>query len=101
MSEGAIRRRVQAGRLRRVHRGVYAVGPMELSQHGCWMAAVLACGQGAVLSHQSAAGLWKIGSSGAVVEVTVPTRGGRRRRPGIVVHQRRWEVTFRVGTAFR
>ena len=86
MSEAAIRRRVQAGRLRRVHRGVYAVGPMDLTQHGRWMAAVLACGQGAVLSHQSAAVLWKIRSWGAV-EVTVPTRGGRLRRPGIVVHR--------------
>src|SRR5438045_865687 len=39
----AARRRVADGRLRRVHRGVYAVGPLD--RKGCWMAAVLACGE--------------------------------------------------------
>jgi predicted transcriptional regulator of viral defense system len=63
VSASAISDRVKAGRLHRVHRGVYAVGHARLSQHGIWMAAVLACGDGAVLSHQSAAALWRITAS--------------------------------------
>src|SRR4051812_25036748 len=50
--------RVAAGRLHRIHRGVYAVGHPKLSERGKWMAAVLTCGDGAVLSHTSAAELW-------------------------------------------
>ena len=56
----AIRRRTAAGRLHRVHRGVYAVGHLGLGQEARWLAAVLACGDGALLSHRSAATLWGI-----------------------------------------
>ena len=56
----AIRWRIAKGRLHPVHRGVYAVGRRELTQLGRWMAAVLACGPAAYLSHVSAAALWKI-----------------------------------------
>jgi hypothetical protein len=52
--------RVAHGRLHRIHTGVYAVGHRRLSQHGEWMAAVLAAGEGAALSHVSAASLWEI-----------------------------------------
>src|SRR5688572_6431224 len=48
------------GRLHRVHRGVYAVGHLSLTRNGRFMAAVLACGEGAALSHLSAAVLWEI-----------------------------------------
>ncbi len=58
LSQSGISRRVKAGRLHRIHKGVYAVGHRGLSREGWWMAAVLACGQGAVLSHSSAAALW-------------------------------------------
>jgi Transcriptional regulator, AbiEi antitoxin len=58
-----IKRRVAAGRLHHVHRGVYAVGHPNLSNEGRWTAAVLAYGDGAVLSHQSAAALWRSGSA--------------------------------------
>jgi very-short-patch-repair endonuclease len=51
-------RRVRAGRLHRLHRGVYAVGHTVLTREGRWLAAVLACGDGAVLSHRSAAAHW-------------------------------------------
>ena len=51
------------------------------------MAAVLACGGQAVLSHRSAAALWRIGMAGQLVDVTVPTNGGRRRRTGIRIHR--------------
>src|ERR1700742_1610341 len=59
VGEGAVRRRVAAGRLHRLHRGVYAVGHRSLTWRGLWLAAVLAAGDGAVLSHSSAASLWK------------------------------------------
>jgi very-short-patch-repair endonuclease len=84
----AIARRVRSGRLHRIHRGVYAVGHRHLDADGRWLAAVLACGPGAALTHRSAAALWGIRpqSSGAV-EVTVPGHSGRRRRHGLVVHR--------------
>lgn len=69
----AIDYRVSCGRLHVVQRGVYAVGHRLLSREGRWMAAVLAAGPGAVLSHTSAAALWRIrSSSGRRVDVTVP-----------------------------
>lgn len=81
-------RRVGAGRLHRVHRGVYAVGQPALSRQGRWLAAVLTCGEGAVLSHRNAAALWGLLESvSGPVHVTVPGDGGRRRRAGITVHR--------------
>jgi hypothetical protein len=71
---------VAAKRLFRKHQGVYAVGRPDLSAAGRFHAAVLAMGDGAVLSHRSAAvllGFWK--SEVAVVEVTVPRRVESRR----------------------
>lgn len=56
----AIGRRIRAGRLHRLHLGVYAVGHRALSQKGWWMAAVLTRGPGSVLSYRSAAALWGI-----------------------------------------
>lgn len=83
-----IRRRVESGRLHRIFRGVYAVGTHMLTREGYWMAAVLAIGEGAILSHQSAAALWKISpTSPPLIHVTVPRPSGRRQRKGIVVHR--------------
>jgi very-short-patch-repair endonuclease len=67
---------------------MYAVGRPELTRYGTWMAAVLACGEGAFLSHSSAASLWQIGSvRPTAIEVSVPdTR--RPRASGITVHRR-------------
>lgn len=79
LSARAAQDRVGAGRLHRVHRGVYAVGHARLSADGVRMAAVLACGDGAVLSHRSAARLWGlIGGTGGRVEITVGRSGGRQ-----------------------
>ena len=79
---------VRSGRIRRLHRGVYAYGHDRLRREGYWLAAVLACGPGAVLSHRSAAALWEIRpSGGGVIDVTVPSRAGRIRRQGIRVHR--------------
>src|SRR5882757_9192548 len=58
LTSSGVRSRAGAGRLHRVHRGVYAVGHSLLRPEGRWMAAVLSCGPGAVLSHRSAAALW-------------------------------------------
>jgi len=57
LGASGVRDRVVAGRLHRVHRGVYSVGHSSLKIEGRWIAAVLACGEGAVLSHRSAAAL--------------------------------------------
>ena len=59
LSSSGISYRASVGRLHRIRRGVYAVGHRRLSQHGLWMAAVLAVGEGAVLSHLCAAVLWQ------------------------------------------
>jgi very-short-patch-repair endonuclease len=87
LGKDAVRKRVAAGRLHRVHRGVYAVGYPLLSKKGHWMAAVLACGPGAVLSHRSAAALWGLQGDGrAKVDVTAPGRRGRM-PVGIAAHR--------------
>lgn len=79
-STGAIGRALASGRLHRVHRGVYAVGHPGVSQHGSCLAAVLACGQGTLLSHESAAWLWGLlPRFPTQAEVTVPERGHTRK----------------------
>jgi hypothetical protein len=87
-SPWAIKHRVATGRLHRVAQGVYAVGRPQLTREGRWMAAVLACGDGAVLSHGSAAALWGIGPERRdEIEVTVRRRTWPR-RAGVLVHAR-------------
>jgi very-short-patch-repair endonuclease len=82
--------RVRAGRLYRLHRGVYAVGHRSLSWRGRWSAAVLAAGDGAVLSHASAVALWEfLRPIQGPVHVTVDAARRLRSRPGIVVHRSR------------
>ncbi len=77
---------VKRARLHRIHRGVYAIGRPGVSREGRWMAAVLACGDGALLSHRSAGALWGVSPAPAAVSyVTLPRRA--RRREGIVVHE--------------
>jgi predicted transcriptional regulator of viral defense system len=88
VGDGAIERRAGRGQLHRVHRGVYAVGHRLLTREGRFMAVVLACGEGVVLSHVSAAVLWGLlRKDGPHVHVTAPSRSGRKRRQGIVVHR--------------
>lgn len=75
MSLSAIDRRLRLKRLHRLYPGVYAVGHPALSQEGRYMAAVLACGSKAVLSHRSAAALWGIRTYlAASIDVTAPTK---------------------------
>ncbi|HXS47254.1 MAG TPA: type IV toxin-antitoxin system AbiEi family antitoxin domain-containing protein [Solirubrobacterales bacterium] len=58
--EEAIEHRLAKGRLHRISPGVYAVGWPGMTRERRWMAAILACGEGAVLSHRSAATLWGV-----------------------------------------
>jgi len=84
----SIRWRVRSGRLHPVRRGVYAVGRPALDRLGRWMAAVLACGDGTVLSHGSAAALWGFGSEPpGLIEVSLPPKR-RCRHSGIRAHRR-------------
>jgi very-short-patch-repair endonuclease len=103
LSGSAIQHRLANGRLHRVHRGVYAVGRPQLDRRGHWLAAVLACGPRAALSHLSAAALWGfLAADSDPIEVSVPLHV-HRTRPGLVVHRRsnlsRRDLTKRDGIA--
>jgi predicted transcriptional regulator of viral defense system len=85
VGQGAIEWRLRSGRLHRLHAGVYAVGHKVVSRDGRWMAAVLFCGPGAILSHRSAAALWGIrADSSRAIEVTTTSKS--RSRGGIERH---------------
>jgi hypothetical protein len=85
----AITSRVRAGRLHRVHRGVYAVGCDPRTLEARFMAAVLACPGPAFLSHFSAAALWGLLAwEERHPEMTV-AGWATGRRPGLVVHRAR------------
>ena len=90
----SIARRIRAGRLHPIHRGVYLVGHSVPTARSREMAAVLACGQDAVLSHRDAAALHELLPHPArpvPVNVSVAERDCRR-RPGIRVHRvKAWE----------
>jgi very-short-patch-repair endonuclease len=92
VGERTIERWLSVGRLHEINRGVYAVGHELVSRRGRWLGAVLACGEGAVLSHGSGAALWGLaGARGSVMDVSSP-RGnqGRERWPGIRLHRCRF-----------
>ena len=83
-----IEHRVARGRLHLVMRGVYAVGWPQLTTRRRWMAAVLACRDGALLSHCSAAALWGFGTEmRGVTDVSVKRRC-ELKRPGLRVRGR-------------
>src|SRR5438270_3388881 len=84
LTKDEIARRRGAHHLLEIHRRVYAVGYQPLTLKGRWMAAVLAVGEGALLSHQSAAMLWGlIPEAEGEVHATAP--GQRRGHAGVVV----------------
>lgn len=88
IGRASIEKALGSGRLRRLHHGVYAFSPVDLSLHGQCLAAVLGGGPGALLSHYSAAWLWGLLSTGPVpVHVTGPHP--RKHRGEIVVHRSR------------
>jgi very-short-patch-repair endonuclease/predicted transcriptional regulator of viral defense system len=83
-----IHRRVKRGYLHQIHRGVYAVGHPELSLRSQWMAATLAGGDGAALSHLAAASLWGIWKR-AVHGIDVVSPRAQSSRDGITYHRSR------------
>jgi len=88
ISPTVIDRRCRRGAWVRLHVGVYAIGHAPLARRGWQLAAVLACGRGALLSHAGAAELWRlVPGASRDHHVTVPTAGGRR-QPGVIVHRR-------------
>lgn len=89
LSDRQVRKRLSACSLHRLHRGVYAVGHLPLTQEGRWLAAVLASGEGAVLSHQAAGELWRLQpqGKGRAIDVIVPKTSGRRPRIDIAIHR--------------
>ena len=94
LGRGAIQHRVNIGRLHRIHWGVYAVGHRNLSRQGHRMAAVLAYGPDAVLSHRSAAAHWGIGQASYKIDVTMPK--GRRSRKTFRAHAARLQSEDRT-----
>jgi very-short-patch-repair endonuclease len=88
LTPSGVHKRAKAFRLHRIHQTVYSLVPRALlTREGHWMAAVLACGPGAVLSHRNAAALHGLRpTQRAKIDVTIPGRS-RRKRPGIDVHR--------------
>lgn len=85
-SPKSVRRAVAAGRLHRLHHGVYAVGHTSLSLQGHCLAAVLASGPRALLSHYSAG--WLLGLIATrPVPVHVTTPVPRKRRVSVRIHR--------------
>lgn len=87
LSHAQIRQRVAAGWLIPRHADVYAVGHVPQTRESRWMAATLAVGMDAVLSHRAAAAHWEILRGPVPTEVTVPTYAGHDHRDGILVHR--------------
>jgi hypothetical protein len=88
LSADAVERRVRTGRLHRLYRGVYGVGDRALRVEGRRLAAVLASGPGAVLSHRSAAAHWGLlATDQERIDVTAPR--SRQGVPGIRLHTSR------------
>ncbi len=85
LTRKAVEVRLESGRLVPLHRGVYAVGHARLRREGYWLAAVLAVGPGAVLSHREAAALHGVRpTSRPTIDVTTTRRGARLK--GVDVH---------------
>jgi hypothetical protein len=86
-TRAAIRHRLEKGCLHESHPGVYAVGARRLTLEGHLIAAVFACGDGAFVSHESAAALHGLVAAPPAVHVSVPA--DRLPRPrGVRVHRR-------------
>ena len=89
VSRATITRWAAVGHLHRLHRGVYAVGHANVTREGRLLAAVLACGEGAALSHSSACQLWGLAREiPGPIHVSVP-RGCRRSPHGVIAHRPR------------
>jgi predicted transcriptional regulator of viral defense system len=86
LTAGEITYRIKVGRLHRLHRGVYSVGHESVSVAGRRMAAVLACGPSAFLSHRTAGGMWAlIDPPSGPIDVTTARRN-KPKRDGVRSH---------------
>jgi very-short-patch-repair endonuclease len=96
-SKGLPLRRREGGLLIPLHQGVYALGHRRLTREGRWMAAVLACGPGTVLSHFSGGHLWSLCGSRGPVEVLRQAGGAKGEgHLGVWLHQTRRLESFEV-----
>ncbi|MDQ3725659.1 MAG: DUF559 domain-containing protein [Actinomycetota bacterium] len=98
MSNAAIDRAVEAGRLHRIFRGVFAVGRPGIGEQGRLRAAALACGTGAVVSHRSAAALLGLLDKGPVIIDVIPPGQRGRKIDGIRFHRVRPPRREETGT---
>jgi hypothetical protein len=104
VTERAAEYRAQEGRLHRIHRGIYAVGHPAVGRLGAIQAAMLACGEGAVVSHGTAAAFWGIRDRWpALIDITDGRQAGRK-IDGVRCRRCRYpapeEITFRGGIFF-
>lgn len=84
LTDSGVTRRVRSGELRRVFRGVYTVSQARLSREALGLAAVLACGPGAGLSHYACATLYGVSRfSSPLIDVVSPRK---RTLDGVRVH---------------
>jgi hypothetical protein len=102
LGPGLLFRRQEAGLLVPLYKGVYALAHQRIPREGRWMAAVLACGPGAVLSHFDAGRLWGVCGSHGPIEVLRQSGGFRPEgHRGVRLHQTRrlfsYEVTVESG----
>lgn len=89
VGRGAIEKHLSRGSLIPLHRGVFAVGHRQLRIEGRWLAAVLAAGVGAVLSHRDAAALHGMRAAPESRKVSVTTSAAARAIPGLWLYRRR------------
>ena len=90
ITDAQIKRRLRSGELLQAHRGVYRVGHRAPSDEARYLAAVWACGRGALLSGRAAGHLLGIlAHPPSMPEVTAPTE---RRVPGVRTHRNREPV---------
>jgi very-short-patch-repair endonuclease len=85
ISPSAISRWVAAGRLHRIHPGVYAVRHSALSLGGRLRAALLYVGSNAAFSHTTAAWLWRL-IDAEPNRIHKTARGRRSSLPGVRLH---------------
>lgn len=96
VGRGAVEKHLRRRSLIRLHRGVFAVGHRHLSAEGRWLAAVLAVGPGAVLSHRDAAALHGIRKAPESRKVSITTAADSRSTPALWVYPRRRLATDEV-----
>jgi hypothetical protein len=94
LTDAEIKHRLSFGALFRVHRGVYRAGHQAPSYEATYLAAVRACGDGALLSGRAAGYLWGILRQPGPPEVTAP---GKRSVKGLTVHRGRRKGTTHRG----